>query len=123
MNIGQIKGTDNVQPQAGQQSPEIAAIDKKIREVKKQIGELKADNDMPPEKKGEALAKLQKRLAELEQEKQSLLGKAENKTKKKAGGTDIDGMKELAEKLEEERRKQGTGTGRMEPGQFMDDWA
>jgi DNA repair exonuclease SbcCD ATPase subunit len=123
MNIGQIKSTESIQPQAGQQSPEIAAIDKKIREVKKQMGELKADRNMPPEKKGEALAKLQQKLAELEQQKQSLMAKAQDKAKTKAEDTDIESMKELAEKHEDDQKKWGTGTGRMEPGQFLNDWA
>jgi acyl-CoA reductase-like NAD-dependent aldehyde dehydrogenase len=123
MNIGQIKSADAAQPQKGPQSPEIAAVDKKIREVKKQMGELKADDSMPPEKKAEKLAKLQERLAELGREKQSLLAKAEGKAQQKAEGADIESMKELAEKLEEEQKKRGTGTGRMEPGQFLNDWA
>jgi septal ring factor EnvC (AmiA/AmiB activator) len=123
MNIGSIRGGENVQPQAARQSPEIAAIDKKIREVKKQMGELKADQNMPPEKKGEALAKLQQRLAALEQEKQSLTAKAKDTAETKAEDSDIASVRELAEKPEEEQKKRGTGTGRMEPGQFLNDWA
>jgi hypothetical protein len=76
---------------------------------------------MPPEKKGEALAKLQQRLTELQQEKQSLQAKSKASAQKPPEKPDMDSIKEITEKLEEERK--GTGTGRMEPGQYMDDWA
>ena len=123
MNIGAINDGGQAPPPSGQPSPEISAIDKKIRETNKQIGELQADKNMEPSRKADMLARLQKRLTELRQEKEQLLSEARRTTPKPSGNLDEELVKELAKQQRPEEAKKGTGTGRMEPGQFLDDRA